>query len=86
MAPLGVFVGYCRILLGKTGCSGCKVLVHAAAILVQFCVLLLNPLSAVVVSPDGMGSCDMGELLMNRIGVRAWIFSFLSIFLPPCYS
>ena len=47
-----------------------------AAIFFQFCELFLNPLSAVIVSPDGMGSCDISKLLMNPIGVRAWIFGF----------
>ena len=31
------------------------------AIFFQFCELSLNPLSAVIVSPDGMGSCDMSK-------------------------
>ena len=47
-----------------------------AAICFQFCELFLNPLPAVIVSSDGMGSCDMSKLLMNPIGVRAWIFGF----------
>ena len=48
----------------------------SAAIFFQFCELSLNPFSAVIVSPDGMGSCDISKLLMKPIGVRAWIFSF----------
>ena len=48
----------------------------SAAIFFQFCELSLNPLSAVIVSPDGMGIFDISKLLMNLIGVRAWIFGF----------
>ena len=55
----------------------------SAAIFFQFCELSLNPVPAIIVSPDGMGDCDIIKLLMNPIGVRAWIFWLVSTFFVP---